>query len=89
MHLEGSKLVTKSTILDDKKSRIVATLSTLKWRPDLVDAKVANVLPRKSVDVRDDGHPGYLCLHLFIPIIIIMAMTISAILIVIVIGILR
>ena len=54
--------------------------------PDLVDAKVANVLPRKSVDVRDDGHPGYLCLHLFIPIIIIMAMTISAILIVIVIG---
>ena len=48
--------------------------------PDLVDAEVANVLPRKSVDVRDDGHPGYLCLHLFIPIIIIMAMTISAIL---------
>ena len=48
--------------------------------PDLIDAKVANVLPRKSVDVRDDGHPGYLCLHLFIPIMIIMAMTISAIL---------
>ena len=45
--------------------------------PDLVDSEVANMLPWKSVDVRDDGHPGYLRLHLFIAIMIIMAMTIN------------
>ena len=32
--------------------------------PDLVDTEVADVLERESVDVSNDRHSCYLCLHL-------------------------